>query len=62
MVADVSLLHAGSRIGDAGLTQLAAVLKINNAIQVLDLEGSTVRLYGKSGGCDVLYVVAACRL
>ena len=53
VVADVSLLHAGNQIGDAGLTQLAAALKINNAIQDLIL-GS------KSGGCDVLYGVAAC--
>ena len=55
VVADVSLLHAGNRIGDAGLTQLAAALKINNAIKYL-------WLHGKLGGCDVLCVVAACML
>ena len=55
LVADVSLLHAGNLIGDAGMTQLAAALKINNAIEDL-------RLRRKSGGCDVLYVVAACML
>ena len=51
----MSLLHAGNQIGDAGTTQLAAALKINNAIQDLYLNR-------KSGGCDVLYVVAACML
>jgi hypothetical protein len=55
VVADLSVLHADNQIGDAGLTQLAAVLKINNALKDL-------RLHGKSGGCDVLYVVAACML
>ena len=41
---DVSLLHAGNRIGDAGMTQMAAALKVNTAIVSL-------RLDGKSGGC-----------
>ena len=54
VMADVSLLHADNQIGDAGMTQMAAALKINTAIK-------TLRLESKSGGCvRVCTLVLAC--
>ena len=38
VVADMSLLHSGNKIADAGLTELSAALRVNHAITNLDLE------------------------
>ena len=37
VVADVSLMHSDNKIADAGLTELCAALKVNQAITNLDL-------------------------
>jgi hypothetical protein len=37
VVADLSLMHSDNSIADAGLTELSAALKVNQAITNLDL-------------------------
>ena len=50
VVADVSLMHLGNNIADAGLTELSMALKVNQAITNLILYGKLCVCVGGGGG------------